>query len=367
LFQSQREAKAYLDMVKPEVRDGTHTPERQSITVADAAALWIDRVETVLKRHSSTVTQYRNHIDHITRAIGAVKLSALNGPKIEEFQDGLLRDGSRAMTQKIMVSLKAILANAKRTGKVAVNHAAGARLPPPGSGDRRPKPKIGETIPTKDELKAILAEVDGSRWHPLLLTAGLAGLRSSELRALRWVNVDLEDTDCASIHVVERADEKNEFDAPKSDAGTREIPIQSLLAKTLQRWRDVCPKGKRGLVFPTGIGTVESHANIANRGWYAPQRKVGIVKQKEDEDGRSVFDQDGKPVMVAKYGFHALRHFAASFWIEQGHLPKRVQELMGHASIVMTLDLYAGLFPAGADEREKMEKATAFLTPVKAA
>jgi len=371
LFKRERDAKDWLTEVVPEVKAGTHAPHRESILVAQAADLWIERVETVLKRHSSTITQYRNHIRlHIVPAIGAVKLSVLSGPAIEEFQDRLLRDGSRAMAQKVMISLKAILANAKRTGKVAVNHAAGVKLPPPGSGDRRQKPKIGETIPTKDELKAILARVDGTRWQPLLLTAALAGLRSSELRALRWPNVDIEDIERASIHIVERADERNKFDAPKSEAGTREIPIPSLLANTLRRWRAVCAKRKNGeldLVFPTGAGTVESHANIANRGWYAPQCEAGILKQKVGDDGRPVFHQDGKPVMVPKYGLHVLRHFAASFWIQQGHLPKLVQELMGHASIVMTLDLYAALFPAGADEREKMEKAVAFLTPIKTA
>ena len=41
--------------------------------------------------------------------------------------------------------------------------------------------------------------------------------------------------------------------------------------------------------------------------------------------------------------------------------------LVGHASLQMTFDTYAGLFPTSKDEQEKMEKATGFLTAVRAA
>jgi integrase len=43
---------------------------------------------------------------------------------------------------------------------------------------------------------------------------------------------------------------------------------------------------------------------------------------------------------------HALRHAAASLFIEQGFTPKRVQALMGHSSIQVTFDTYGHLFPA---------------------
>ncbi len=52
-----------------------------------------------------------------------------------------------------------------------------------------------------------------------------------------------------------------------------------------------------------------------------------------------VANKDGKP-----FGFHSLRHAAASMFIEQRFTPKKIQELMGHASIQMTFDRYAHLF-----------------------
>jgi integrase len=49
----------------------------------------------------------------------------------------------------------------------------------------------------------------------------------------------------------------------------------------------------------------------------------------------------------------ALRHFCASWLIEQGFSPKRVQALLGHSSIQMTFDVYGHLFPSLEDDHAK--------------
>ena len=65
-------------------------------------------------------------------------------------------------------------------------------------------------------------------------------------------------------------------------------------------------------------------------------------------------DLEGNPF----YGLHALRHFFASWCInakESGGRelpPKKVQELLGHSTIMMTLDLYGHLFPDKGDRSE---------------
>lgn len=46
---------------------------------------------------------------------------------------------------------------------------------------------------------------------------------------------------------------------------------------------------------------------------------------------------------------HDLRHTAASLMIRAGYPPKMLQEIMGHASITMTLDLYGHLYPGEMD------------------
>jgi integrase len=113
-----------------------------------------------------------------------------------------------------------------------------------------------------------------------------------------------------------------------------------MVVNTLREWRLACPKGELDLVFPSGAGQVEHHPNIIARGWEPTQVTAGVS---EMVDGKG---KDGSPAKVAKgrYNFHALRHAAASMFIESGMTPKRVQAIMGHSSIVVTYDTYGHLF-----------------------
>jgi len=63
-----------------------------------------------------------------------------------------------------------------------------------------------------------------------------------------------------------------------------------------------------------------------------------------------------EPKAKAPYNFHALRHAAASLFIEQGWTPKRIQTVMGHSSIQVTFDIYGHLFPDEADDAKAMEE-----------
>lgn len=72
-------------------------------------------------------------------------------------------------------------------------------------------------------------------------------------------------------------------------------------------------------------------------------------------------DEDGAAIMRGKYGLHALRHVAASQFIEQGFMPERVQTLMGHSTIQMTFDTYGHLFPTPEDDQKAMKQIQARL------
>jgi integrase len=314
-----------------EVARGVHTSENASITVAEAAELWIEKGK-LEKLERSTLRQYRNHINlHIVPLIGRVKLARLSAPVVEAFRNDLLRKGSRPMARKVLASLKSILSEAQRRGLVAQNAAQPVRV----DVKKREAGKLagGRDIPSKEEVQAILANAE-SRWRPLFVTAIFTGMRSSELRGLTWGDVDFERK---VIAVRQRANLWGEIGKPKSAAGEREIPMSPMVVNALKEWKLACPTGAAGLVFPNGNGNVESHANIANRGFYAVQRAAGIV------------DAAGKP----KYGLHALRHFFASWAIERAFSPKRVQALLGHSSIQMTFDVYGHLFPSLEDDHAK--------------
>jgi integrase len=217
--------------------------------------------------------------------------------------------------------------------------------------------KVGIDIPTPAEIKAIIKHLEsGSRWRALLITAIFSGLRASELRGLRWSDVDL---DKREIHVRQRADRFNQIGRPKSEAGERTVPVPPLVVKTLEEWKPKCPKGELNLVFPNGAGNVESHANIINRGLIPIQLAAGVTAPILDGAGKPRRDGDGNPIMQAKYtGLHSLRHWYASWCINRqgdaglGLPAKIVQERMGHSSITMTMDTYGHLFPRGDDAEE---------------
>ncbi|MFC1455736.1 tyrosine-type recombinase/integrase [Microvirga arabica] len=341
-FRKKGEADAFLVTVRSQLAAGTHTPDSASITVEEAAGLWLERCRRDMLE-ATTIRQYRAHVNlHIVPRIGATKLSRLTTPAVNAFADQLLRDGrSRDMANRVLRSLSAVVAEAKRKGLVAANNVRDATPIKKGRrGESRPE------MPTRDELKAIIRATDDQN-RPLILTAIFTGLRASELRGLKWEDVDLK---AGVLHVCRRVDRFNQFGPPKSAAGTRDIPLTPTLLKTLKEWRLACPKGELGLVFPTGAGNVESHGNILARLFWPLQIRAWVVNM---IDGK---DEEGKAIKVpdAKYSLHALRHAAAALWIEQGLSPKRIQTLMGHASIQQTFDTYGYLLEARDDDKAAM-------------
>ncbi len=145
------------------------------------------------------------------------------------------------------------------------------------------------------------------------------------------------------LHVRRRADKFNVLGPPKSEAGTRDIPLTPTLLNTLKAWRLACPNGELNLVFPTGAGAIESHGNILSRVFWPIQIAGGVVVMRDGKDDKG----SAAKVADAKYFLHALRHVCAALWIEQGISAKRIQRLMGHASIQQTFDTYGYLLEGG--------------------
>jgi integrase len=377
-FKRKKDADAFSASTHVEVREGTHVADRATVTVKEAAENWIKSGEAA-GLEKATLAQYRQHVElHILPFIGRTKLSQISVPAVRHFQDRL-RSGdeslpdddprkeprSVAMVKRVTGSLGSILADAQDRGLVARNAVREmARRQPRGKqrqGERRRKARlqVGVDIPTPAEITAIIHAVKG-RWRPFLITAVFTGLRASELRGLRWSDVDLKE---GKVHVRQRADRYHAIGMPKSDAGQRTIPIGPNVVNTLKEWKLACPKGDLDLVFPTGAGAVEGHPNIIRRGLIPPQIAAGITAP--------VLDDEGKPIVQAKYtGLHALRHFFASWCINRRQdggrelPPKTVQHLMGHSSITMTMDTYGHLFPASDDGMALAEAETALLRAV---
>jgi integrase len=349
-FSKKKEADAFAAKASIEVKDGTHVADSASSTVRVAGEFWIASGEGAhLER--STINQRKRHLKyHIDPFIGDSLLSKLTVPTVRAFEDRLREEGrSAAMLRKVLGSLGSILTDAQERGLTVRNPVKDMRGTRRNGNlaEKRKKGKlvVGVDIPAPEEVRALLGAMDG-HWRPLLLTAVFTGMRSSELRGLRWQDVDFQ---AKAIHVRQRADEFGEIGAPKSKAGTRTIPVPPIVINTLREWS---VRATHDLVFANPNGEPRSHTNIINKGLIPAMLKAGVVTG------------GGK----AKYtGLHSLRHFYASWLInrkEDGGLglpAKAVQERLGHGSIVMTMDVYGHLFPRGDDSKELEEAATALL------
>jgi integrase len=343
-FRTKKDADAYAIQVGHDIREGIHTSRSASITVAAAAELWLKAAElNGLER--STLKQYRAHVKHhIAPLLGLVKLADVSTPRIQRFADALndrlsAADSekrlSRSMARKVLTSLKSILREAQRQGQIAKDPARPVAIKVPKRGTV--KVRAGRDFPSKAEANAILAKAAG-RLRPLIVTAIFTGMRASELRGLRWADVDL---DAKVVQVRQRADAWGSMGAPKSEAGERDIPLTPMVVNALREWKLACPKGELDLVFPTSTGQVQALSNIANRGWYPLLVAAGIV------------DEHCK----ARYGFHTLRHFFASWMIDAGTPIKRLQAMLGHSTMAMTSDTYGHLFPDPEGDQQRMAAA----------
>ncbi|NCP24625.1 MAG: site-specific integrase [Erythrobacter sp.] len=294
------------------------TTPTDTVTISDAAKIWIARCE-LEQLERATLHSYRGHVkNHIEPKIGYLLLTELSAVHVRDFLDAMLRDSTRAMAKKCLTTLRSIISAAQERGLVQHNVARDVKL------RRSERHDPDRVFPTKAEIKALIANAP-ERHQPIIMTALLTGMRMSELRGLTW---DAIDFNRSIITVRKRADRYCDMGNTKSKAGRREIPMGPGLAKLLKAWRPACPKGDLDLVFPNGVGNVETHSNIYNRIFKPLMLTCGIV------------DGEGAP----RFSLHAMRHAAASLFIEQGWPPKRIQVMLGHSSITMTYDVYGHLF-----------------------
>ena len=147
------------------------------------------------------------------------------------------------------------------------------------------------------------------------------GLRVGEVCALRWENIDFE---TRRIHVektIERIYSKEEnktiviIDTPKSITSIRTIPINSKLYNILKQMKRKCTKNDFVL---TGLS--DHYVEPRN---YQYNFKEILKKSK-----------------IKRYKFHTLRHTFATNCIEAGMDIKSLSEILGHADVSITLNIY---------------------------
>jgi integrase len=357
-FPSKKAAEGRLVAIQGEVARGLHTPEHGSPTVAEAADHYLryceaERLADMTMRHYRTVV--RLHIVESASGIGSLKLAALTAPQIEEFRLWLLETyrGRIGLAQRILKALRAILAVAQKQGNVAQNVALGAQIKR-RRGEKR-KLEIGVDIPDVPDIARLLAHCRSkrfARFRPFLLMAVTTGMRISEIRGLPWSAVDFKGR---IITVRQSANDLGTiFPYAKTEAGMgRQIPMCPELVEELRAWRFTDwwsyaqhatprqrPANPHDLVFPSRNGTPLAHNNVMSDYWYPLQLAAGMHGQR----------------CGAKYRFHGLRHFYASYWLSEEIAWAELTYLMGHSTIAEVHKTYGHLFPGDRDIVTKFDK-----------
>ncbi|MGH8472575.1 MAG: tyrosine-type recombinase/integrase [Gammaproteobacteria bacterium] len=200
------------------------------------------------------------------------------------------------------------------------NPAEGTKLP---GSSRRSHDLVEANIFTPIEARALLDACD-ARWRMIVMTAVMSGLREGELLGLRWGDIDWN---ARQIYVRQQYT-GGRFSEVKTKASRRRVDLSGELVAGLRRWRLECPPGTHDLVFPNTVGRPDNPGTLLTRGFYPALRRAGLRKIR----------------------FHDLRHTFASLLIANGEHPKRIQALMGHSSINVTMDVYGHLMPEGGGE-----------------
>jgi integrase len=336
-FELKRDADAYRIKVEGELVNGIHTADAVSVTVGEAADIWLAASEAN-GCDRGTLKTYREIVNrHIRPQIGNEKLSRLSAPRVVDFRDALMLTRSHAMAAKAVRHLSMILAEAMRRGLVAQNVARAVKVKGP-RGDKRQKLAKRADIPPIEHLRAMLEAADrmsneDPRLPVLLRVVMLTGLRASEVRGFPWINADLKGSGLA---VEQRADRWQDIGPPKSNAGHRVIPIGPAMRTMLLTWKLRCPPSELGLMFPNNRGGV-----IDQKGFIGLLVKVQAAAGLAIDSGKR--DRKGQIIWKPRYDWHHLRHVAASNWLNDGIDLKRLQVWIGHENIQLTIDVYGHL------------------------
>ena len=297
-----------------------------SRTIREAGEAWLEGAERGEIRNRSgrpfkpsSLRGYRQAFtDRIVPAIGHVKVAALTTSDLQVLVDEWQAEGHAASTvRNSLRPLQAIYRRARAREGVPINPTRDLELPVP---ERREVEII--TPGSAATLLAALPSTDRAVWA----TALYAGLRSGELRALRWGAVDMSR---GIIEVRESWDPKEGAIEPKTRRSRRRVPVPSALRGFMLDLRQRNETTTAGaLVFEVGKGTPfqpEKLYRNADSAWH----HAGIRE---------------------RLRLHQARHTYASFMIAAGVNAKALSSFMGHSSITVTFDLYGHLMPGSEAE-----------------
>ena len=175
-----------------------------------------------------------------------------------------------------------------------------------------------------EELAKLLAAASGTPFAPLLTVALASGARRGELLGLKWDDVDLARGTISIRRALEQTKKGGVAEKTPKSGKARVVYLPASAVEALRRHRVAKGRLGPGYVFP---------GDDSGAAWI-PHKVT---------DGFRALAHTAK---VSGASFHTLRHTCASQLLAQGVHPKVVQEMLGHSTIAITMDLYSHVTPS---------------------
>ena len=314
-FRRKVDAQDWLNAVSSSMVTGTYTDPRTSrITLEDWSATWFAG-QLHLKATGRTRVEGIVRL-YIVPRWGSTSLRDVSHAEVQAWVTQLQAGGlSASSVQRAHGILSQMLDLAVRDRRLTVNPAKGIKLP-------RKLPKARRFL-TAAQVEALAVECEP--YGLVVRFLAYTGLRWGEMAALRVRDVDPLRRRMLIARSVTEDNGRLIFDTTKTGE-ERTVPLPRFLAEQITA--SFVGKGPDDLVFEGTRGGVLRNGNF-NRRTFGPA-SIAI----------------GEPDLTP----HGLRHTAASLAIAAGGNVKVVQQMLGHATASMTLDLYGHLFPDQLDD-----------------
>lgn len=330
---TRREVQEKLNAALHEQQQGTLATGKQQ-TMAHYLQYWLEEVHKPTIRLSS-YDKYRKLLNrHILPGLGHFQVQKLSAQQVQAYYARKLEEGLSPSTIHVMHAiLHKALENAVRWGLVSRN-VCDVVSPP-----RQTRHEIQPL--TIVQAQQLLERAHGHRLEVLLTLAITTGMRRGEIIGLRWSDINFEDQSLYIRRTVDRITRNGYVESePKTARSRRRIMLPTFVINALQEQRTRQAKTR----LKAGKAWHENDLVFCNtHGGFLHPTHLYIA-----------FQQLLKDAGLPPLRFHDLRHSAATILMAMGIHVKIIQELLGHSSAALTLNVYGHVIPSL--QKEAMEQ-----------